>query len=269
MKNLKAKLFLFVLTVVLAAALVGGATMALFTDTEANVGNTFTAGTLTLQVGGAPPIMHINVPNMAPGDLTPYYRWVLRNTGTLPGRLSVTFGPITNNENGIVEPEIAAEGQFPAHPTDGELGQYLTTGIHPDAISPSVRPYVTFIERNDQEGWYIADVSRELDTRGTFGWGPPGWSVPSRLRGQWQAGPPHPWGVPGLNGWGGRTFGTEGFLPGDILHPGQEVGFFFRAALARDVRRWDGTRWHPVNANLLQSDSVHFDITFNLVQVTP
>jgi predicted ribosomally synthesized peptide with SipW-like signal peptide len=266
---MKTKLYLVVLAVLLAAALAGGATMAIFTDAEANTGNTFTAGTLTMRVGDGGAVMRIDVPNMAPGDVTPYYRWVIRNTGSLPGRLSVTFSPIINNENGIVEPEAAAEGQFPAHATAGELGQYLTTGVHPANMNPEVLPYVTFIERNDEAGWYIAEVSREVDTRGTFGWGPSGWSVPSRLHGQWQAGPPHPWGVPGLNSWGGRTFGTLGHLQGDILNPGQEVAFFFRAALARDVMRWDGTGWRAVDDNLLQSDSAHFDLTFDLVQVTP
>ena len=265
---MKAKLLLLVLAVLLVAGLAGGATMALFTDTETNTGNTFAAGTIELQAGN-PHVMSVSVSNMAPGDVTPYYKWVLRNTGTLPGRLSVTFSSITNNENGIVEPETAAEANSIIGFPQGELGQYLTTGIHPDAISETVRPYVTFITRNDEQGWYIADVSKEVDTRGTFGWGPSGWSVPSRLRGQWQAGPPHPWGIPGLNGWGGRTFGTEGFLPGDVLQPGQEVAFFFRAALAQNVRRWDGTGWGEVDDNIIQSDSAHMDLTFRLESLPP
>jgi predicted ribosomally synthesized peptide with SipW-like signal peptide len=45
---LKAKLFLLVLTVVLGAALAGGATMAIFTDTAGNTGNTFAAGTVDI-----------------------------------------------------------------------------------------------------------------------------------------------------------------------------------------------------------------------------
>ena len=264
---MKAKLLLLVLTVMLVAGLIGGATMALFTDTEANTNNTFTAGTLTLQVGSGPQVVPINISNIAPGYNTvdpigPYYVWVVRNTGTLPGRLSITFSQIINNENGIVEPEIAAEGQPYAHTTDGELGQYLVTGIHPDEIHPNARPYVTFIERNDAAGWYIAEVSREVDTRGTIGWGPAGWTVPSRLFGHWPAGPNH-----GLNHFGGRTFGTLGHLPGDILQPGQTVGFFLRAALHHNLQRWDGTGWRAVDDNIIQSDSAHFDISFNLVSV--
>jgi predicted ribosomally synthesized peptide with SipW-like signal peptide len=46
---LKAKLFLLVLTVVLVAALAGGATMAIFTDTAGNTGNTFAAGTVDIE----------------------------------------------------------------------------------------------------------------------------------------------------------------------------------------------------------------------------
>jgi len=268
---MKAKLLLLVLTVMLVAGLIGSATMALFTDTAATTSDNFTAGTIVLDVRSGPQVVPINISGIAPGYNTvapigPYYVWVVRNIGTLPGRLSVTFSQIINNENVIVEPESAAEGQ-PYANAAGELGQYLVTGIHPDEIHPNALPYVTFIERNDAAGWYIAEVSREVDTRGTIGWGPAGWTVPSRLFGHWPAGPPNPWGTPGLNHFGGRTFGTLGHLTGDILQPGGTVAFFLRAALHRDLQRWDGTGWRAVDDNIIQSDSAHFDISFNLVSV--
>ncbi len=242
---------------------IGWGTYSLFNDTETSNGNTLTAGTLDLTVDGQddPNVMNITVSNMKPGDDTGYYKWVLKNVGTLPGNLSVTFSVIINNENGINEPEQAAESQPYAHPTDGELGQYLKPGIHPDDIPDDVKPYVTIIERNDEQGWYIAEASQEVDTGGTIGWGPKGWSVPSTVISQWQAGPPHPWGIPGLNGFGGKTYiyGT--------LSPGAEIAFFFRVTLDSDLQRWDGTKWLDVNDNIIQSDSVQFNITFSLAQI--
>jgi len=110
-------------------------------------------------------------------------------------------------------------------------------------------------------------VSAEVDTGGTIGWGPSGWTVPSRLYSQWQAGPPHPWGIPGLNTLSGETYDTLSYLSGDVLGPGEEVGFFFRVKMDSDLRMWDGTKWVDVDDNIIQSDSVQFDITFSLVQV--
>jgi hypothetical protein len=143
------------------------------------------------------------------------------------------------------------------------LGQYLKPGIEPWNLPPGV----IILERNDQEGWFIAMVEEEIDTGGTIGWGPKGWSVPSKLYSVWQTGPQHPWGVPGLNGLGGNTYGTLGYLPGDILNPGEEVAFFFRVKLDSDLQRWDGTKWLDVDDNIIQSDKVTFSITFRLEQV--
>lgn len=250
------------MTIILALSLIGAGAFAIFSDTETSTGNAFTAGTLDLKVDGQddPYVMSVTLSNMKPGDESVYYKWVLKNTGSLPGKLSVTFGTITNDENGVVEPETAAEAQ-PYARSAGELGQYLKPGIHPDDILPDAKPYVTIIERNDAEGWYIAEVSAEVDTGGTCGWGPKGWSVPSTVISQWQAGPAHPWGVPGLDGWGGKTFiyGT--------LAPGAEIAFFFKVKLDSDLQRWDGTKWLDVNDNIIQSDGVQFDIIFQLDQV--
>jgi predicted ribosomally synthesized peptide with SipW-like signal peptide len=253
------KILVSMMVIGLVAALAGAGLYAYFSDTETSTGNTFTAGTLDLKVDGQDDggtVAYYTLSNMKPGDVTVYYKWVLKNTGSLPGKLSVTFSPITNNENGVVEPEQAAEGQ-PYASAVGELGQYLKPGIEPWNLPPGV----TIIERNDEEGWFIASVEEETDTGGSIGWGPKGWSVPSTVISQWQAGPPHPWGTPGLNGFGGKTY-TYG-----TLSPGAEIAFFFKVKLDSDLQRWDGTKWIDVDDNIIQSDSVQFDITFRLEQV--
>ncbi|MBT9173546.1 MAG: hypothetical protein DDT21_01947 [Syntrophomonadaceae bacterium] len=80
---------------ILLAALVGGATMALFTDSVTNAGNAFTAGTVDIEVGDDPTVP-VHVYNMAPGD-TYNGSFTVRNAGTLELRYSVsaaTAGPL-------------------------------------------------------------------------------------------------------------------------------------------------------------------------------
>ena len=264
--NRKVLISLFIIGIL--ALGIGWGTHSLFTDTETSNGNTFTAATLDLKVDGNddPNVVYITLSNMKPGDTFGYHKWILKNVGTIPGKLSVTFSVIVNDDNGLTEPESAVDST--GGPGEGELGQYLKPGIHPDDIPDDVKPYVIIIERNDEEGWWIGEVTAEVDTGGTIGWGPKGWSVPSQLYSIWQTGPPHPWGVPGLNGLGGKTYGTLGYLSGDILNPGEEVAFFFKVVLDSNLRIWDGTKWIEVDDNIIQSDSVTFSITFRLEQVT-
>lgn len=94
-----------------------------------------------------------------------------------------------------------------------------------------------------------------------FGWGPCNWSVPSIVLSDWQTGPAHPWGIPALNGVGGQTFTYS-----TPLNTNQEIGFFFKLDLENDLRRWDGTKWIDIDDNVIQSDSVVFDMSFHLDQ---
>jgi len=210
------------MTIGLVAVMVSAGTIAYFNDTETSEGNTFTAGTLDLKVDGQddPNVVSVSLSDMKPGDSTGYYKWVLKNVGTLSGKLSATFSVIINNDNGLTEPESAVDNTGGSG--EGELGQYL---------------------------------------KPTRGWGPPGWSVPSKLQSQWQSGPPHPWGVPGLNGFGGTTY-TYG-----VLGPGSEIALFLKLDLDSNLRIWDGTKWIEVVDDIIQSDTVEFDITFKLEQV--
>jgi len=259
------KVLFTLMACVLCLGLVGGA-FAYFSDTETSTGNTFTAATLDLTVDGLdnPGIMHITVGNMKPGDDTGYYKWVLKNVGSISGYISATFSLMTNNDNGLNEPESAVDATGGAG--QGELGQYLKPGIEPEV---AIANGATIIERNDEAGWYIATVDSEIDTGGTIGWGPAGWTVPSQLYSVWQSGPTHPWGIPGLNNLAGNTYGYGGALHynGDVLDPNEEVGFFFRVKLDSNLQIWDGTKWVEVDDNIIQGDSVSFDITFKLEQV--
>lgn len=212
------------LTIAVVAAIAVGATGAYFSDSAVSENNMITAGSLDLQVDGedGPLTQKFSATGVAPGYDSGYMKFCLANVGSLPGKPSVDFSAIINNENGVAGPETAAELESYA-PADGELGQYL---------------------------------------KYTIGYAPCSWSVPSSLSSQWQTGPAHPWGIPGLNGLAGTTYTN---IP--VLNPGQTVGFFIKASLENDLRRWDGTKWLDVNDNIIQSDGVDFDITFRLDQV--
>jgi predicted ribosomally synthesized peptide with SipW-like signal peptide len=273
-KRMEKKILVSMMVIGLVAALAGAGLHAYFNDTETSSNNSFSAGTLDLTVDGPGFSSPITLSNMKPGDSAPspttYYKWVLRNNGTLPGKLSVTFNIISDDENGETNPEAAAEDESYGYlgaratlgdPDHGELSEFLAPGIHPDEIPEDVKPYVTIIERNDEEGWWIGEVSKEVDTGGSGGWGPPGWSVPSDVISQWAVGPKTNYGTFGLKSWNGQTFvyGT--------LNPGEEIAFFFRVSLAGNLQAWDGCGWHDINDNVIQGDSVTFSVTFKLEQV--
>jgi predicted ribosomally synthesized peptide with SipW-like signal peptide len=221
---------LLILGLILVLAIGATGAFAQFTDTETSTDNTFEAGTLDLTVNDEndPITMHFEVSNIAPGYDSGYQVWCLKNVGSVPGQPYVEFSAITNDENGTNEPEDIAEAEAYAS-TDGELGQYLHY---------------------------------------TIGVGPCGWSVPSLLSSQWQTGPVHPWGTPGLNALSGNTYfqGPTGYkFP--VLNQDETYGFFMKVSLDENLRIWDGTKWVEMDDNLIQSDGVAFDIIFHLVQV--
>lgn len=68
--NLKKKITMALASTALGAALVGGGTFALFTDSAANEGNTFSAGTVVIEdvTDGAALSTSSFISNLAPGD---------------------------------------------------------------------------------------------------------------------------------------------------------------------------------------------------------
>lgn len=77
---MKSRILMSMLVIALAAALVGGATMAWFTDTATVTANTFTAGTLRVAAGAQ--TYTVGIGNMAPGD-TITGSFVVTNAGSL------------------------------------------------------------------------------------------------------------------------------------------------------------------------------------------
>jgi len=124
-----AKILVSLMTIALVGALIGGGIYAAFSDTEATTNNTFTAGTLNLQVGDNDPTTEsVSVSNIKPTDTGNAATWAVNNTGSISGNLSVALSAIVNNENTLAEPESAA-GDVTGGATEGELGTYLKVAI--------------------------------------------------------------------------------------------------------------------------------------------
>ena len=123
------KILLSLLTIALVATVAVGATRAYFSDTETSVGNSITAGTLDLKVGGQddPTVAHITLTSIVPAAPWTTQRgqgFALTNAGSVPGTVTATVKNLVDNENGCIEPETSA-GDVTCGATEGELSGLL------------------------------------------------------------------------------------------------------------------------------------------------
>ena len=97
----------------------------------ANFGLTTQAAIMDLQVRATnPTTATFSIGNIKPTDSGNAANWLVKNVGSLDGTLSILIGTITNNENGITEPEASA-GDTTA--SVGELGAKLKVAFWMDA----------------------------------------------------------------------------------------------------------------------------------------
>jgi spore coat-associated protein N len=125
------KKILLSLFVISAVAIAGvGATTAYFSDTETSNDNTFTAGTLDLNVdGGNTNVVKFTVANMRPGN-QPKGTYTLANVGSIDGFLDLESIAVTNNENSCIDPETDAGDVTCDNPgaSQGELQDVVNIG---------------------------------------------------------------------------------------------------------------------------------------------
>jgi len=117
-------------------------TSALFTDTETNTANVFTAGTLDMSVGGhnGEAFDSFSISNIgANGVVSGGKEWTITNNGTVPGNLTFKLNDLKNYENACNEPEAKADTTCndPNDPNDpnilkGELGNAIHTTVDID-----------------------------------------------------------------------------------------------------------------------------------------
>jgi hypothetical protein len=131
---MKKPLIVSMLIIAIISVFVTGGAMAQFYDMGTSDGNKFTAATLDVTVDGSNEnVVKFNVSNIKPGS-QPRGSYTINNVGSIGGFLNITDVKVTNLENDLTPPEVAAGDS-----TDvGELG--------------SVVDIVLFIDR-DGSGW--------------------------------------------------------------------------------------------------------------------
>ncbi|MCD6241510.1 hypothetical protein J7K27_08400 [Candidatus Bathyarchaeota archaeon] len=114
------KILVSLLIVGLVGFALGWGTYSQFSDTEQTTA-TFAAGTLNLEVGDDDPISwNINLTDLLPG-CNNSESVIISNSGSINGKLSVSFSNLVDNENGLTEPELLLGDTEP----DGELAENL------------------------------------------------------------------------------------------------------------------------------------------------
>ena len=150
--------------IMLAGTFASVGILAQFSDTEQIGVHDIQAGTLNLQVGdNDPSTVHITIQDIQPGFyVKKHYR--IYNTGTLDGKLSVVFSSITNDDNGLTEPE-QTDGDSTGGAGEGELGQCLIiNGIFVEGCSSlRITPYKTKL--NNVDGYTTGPVDLNVGTK--------------------------------------------------------------------------------------------------------
>lgn len=124
------KILVSLMTIALVGALVGGGIYAYFNDTETSTGNTFTAGTLDLNLdGGNTNVVKFNVSDASPGSIGGG-TWTVTNAGTIDGYLDLETVGITEGIGTTTDPELVDE---PTGLDTAQLGTFLMVHMFIDA----------------------------------------------------------------------------------------------------------------------------------------
>jgi predicted ribosomally synthesized peptide with SipW-like signal peptide len=141
------RILLSLMTIALVSALIGGGVYAYFSDTETSTGNTFTAGTLDLNLdGGNTNVVKFTVSDVKPGDNSGG-TWTVANVGSIAGYLDLENISVSEAIGTTTDPELADE--VPPGTDTAQLGNYLMVHI--------------FVDTNNNGSW----DSGETDILGT------------------------------------------------------------------------------------------------------
>ena len=106
------KILISLMAIALVVGLVGAGTVAYFSDTETSTDNTFTAGTLDLNVGGENPNLSpdFTLGPLAPGD-SGTITYTLNNVGSIDGYLDLQGIGVVDTEGTNPESETGDIGE--------------------------------------------------------------------------------------------------------------------------------------------------------------
>jgi predicted ribosomally synthesized peptide with SipW-like signal peptide len=110
--EVKKKILFSIMVIALVGVLIGGGIYGYFSDVETSAGNTFTAGTLDLEVDNENPWTStpITVSNMEPGAAASPVDITCENVGNLAGDLYLKITGVTDDGSVVTEPECICEG---------------------------------------------------------------------------------------------------------------------------------------------------------------
>ena len=123
-----------VLVIAIVAAMMSIGTRSYFSDIETGNNNTFTAGTLDLNVDGQNTnVVKFTLSNLKPGS-QPKGMWNISNVGSINGYLDLENITATSYENGLLDPEIEAGDTTGGDPGEGngELQNVLNLRLFVD-----------------------------------------------------------------------------------------------------------------------------------------
>lgn len=132
------KIFLSLAIIITVSSFSFLLTKAYFTDKKTSNGNTFTVGTLNLEVGDSQnnQVEPFVISNLGNGEITGQKVWKLKNTGSLPGQLFININNILNSENGCNTPESEVD-QTCGNPGvgEGELDNVISANFYINNVS--------------------------------------------------------------------------------------------------------------------------------------
>lgn len=130
-----------ILSVLLIALVLGGgvwATYAYFSSRATSTNSTFTVGTLDLTVGDkqnatVEPFIISGIGQE--GDISGSKTWVVKNVGTLPGRLYISLANLVNYDNGCNDAESKLDTTCGTPGAgEGELGNVVVAKVYVDDV---------------------------------------------------------------------------------------------------------------------------------------
>jgi len=125
------KILVSFMTIALVSALIGGGIYAYFSDVETSTGNTFTAGTLDLNLdGGNTNVVKFTVDDVKPGA-SGGGTWTVANVGNMDGYLDLESIGVSEGIGTTTDPELADE--VPPGTDTAQLGNYLMVHMFIDA----------------------------------------------------------------------------------------------------------------------------------------
>ncbi len=137
------RILISLMTIALVSALIGGGIYAYFSDVETSTGNTFTAGTLDLNLdGGNTNVVKFTVSNVKPGD-SGGGTWTVANVGSIAGYLDLESISVSEAIGTTTDPELADE--VPPGTDTAQLGNYLLVHM--------------FIDTNNNGSWDAGETN--------------------------------------------------------------------------------------------------------------